>query len=429
MFDVLPDGCVLPTSLAKEYLPGTCKLGKVLDRGSSCEFKCATHATKAGSADLKYTCSTAGVMRVPKSTCETSWSVYSKREGNGLGSLYTSLVLDWAPTACDTANGFSKLKKGVDSFGHVFNALAALKLPRKDFTPSCRKDTNFRRFPKFSLASKKDYTLLDGALTIKQPVFYFDNVGPRRKWQISMRSAGSFKIQDGTTVTATLVGTYRSKVQTWTLTWVADKKLSKPFKVSWLEVSEAAAVAQVTAANVTSLGMTGTCVASLTKQFSQRCTLDLLAKKWLFKLNLAAEMSTLQNIVAKFSKFAITDLGLMASLDAHGVMTMYVTDTPQRAGSDEIAEGVTVVARTKFVQETALLDLAAGLRVRHTSFTTRFTVGQFAKSPAKPTLTFSSFSNHTINKYWTVSKFGTWMLRWDIDQCSDAISELHMHSS
>lgn len=401
------EGCKLPARFGKDYLAGTCQPGKLLAKGGSCELKCASHAFKAGSAAIQYKCSAAGSMLTPSSRCETSWTVYSKREGNDLGLLYTSLVLDWTSMTCDSANGFKKLKKGVDSYGHVGKALAGLNMPRGDFTPSCRKGTNFRQFPKFTLTSKKDYTLLDGALAIKQPVFYFDNVGPRKKWQITMRGTGSFKIQDGTTITSTVVGTYRPKAQIWTITWLATKKWSTPFKVSWLEINEAAAVAQVSAANVTSLGMSGNCVASLEKkEFSQRCTMDLLAKKWLLKLNFNAEMSAMQHIVAKFSKFGVADLGLMTSLDAHGVITMYVADTPQSVGYDQIAEGVTVIARTKFVQEDPLMKLAAGLRIRHTSFTTRFTVGHFAKTPAKPTLTFKSFSNHTIVKYWAVSNFG-----------------------
>jgi len=179
------------------------------------------------------------------------------------------------------------------------------------------------------------------------------------------------------------------------------------------EITEAAAVAQVSAANVTSVGMTGTCVASLPKKFSVRCTMDLLAKNWLLQLFFHPEtsyfhgkVSTLQHIVAKWSKFAIADLSPMGYLDEHGVITMYLTDTPQYVGHDQIEEGVTVMAKTKFVQEEPLMSLAAGLHIEHTSFTTRFTVGHFAKSPAKPTLTFNSLSNHTVVKHWDVSKFG-----------------------
>ena len=399
------ESCVVPSKFGTEYKTGTCQLGKLLAKSASCELKCADHAFKTGSGNLKYTCGGEGIMTPPTSKCQTSWGVYAEREGNQMGELYTSLLLDWAAKSCDETNGFKKLKNGVDGYAAVPEALENLKMPRADFTVSCRQDTNFRRFPKFTLTSKKEYTLLDGTLVIKQPVFYFDNVA-RKVWQISVRGTGSFKSQDGTAHSCKLMGTYDTSKQAWTLTWLKDKKWSTPFKISFLEITDAAAVAQVSAANVTSLRMSGTCVASLPTQHSQRCVLNLLEKKWLFALNFDPKMSTLQEIVAKYSKFKVDELGLMASLEAHGMMTMYVTDTPQRVGKESFDEGVTVVMSTKFVQGTALMDFGSTLKVQYTAFTTRFTTGMFAKSPAKPALTFRSSSAHQFVKKWKIANFG-----------------------
>ena len=405
LFAVLSESCIVPSKFGPEYQSGTCQLGKLLPKDSSCELKCADHAFKTGSGDLKYACGGAGIMTPPSSKCRTSWGVYAEREGNDMGKLYTSLLFDWKPTSCDGATGFSKLKNGVYGYTEVTKALENLEMPGTDFTVSCREDTNFRRYPKFTLTSKKEYTFLDSALIIKQPVFHFDNVA-KKIWQITMRGTGSFKSQDGTAHSCKLLGTYDTTTQTWTLTWLMEKKWSNPFKISWLEITDTAAVARVSAANVTSLRMSGTCVASLPTQHSQRCVLDLLAKNWLFALNFDPKISTLQEIVAKYSKFKVADLDLMASLEAHGMMTMYVTDTPQRVGKETVAEGVTVDMTTKFVSGTALMEFASALNVRYTSFTTRFTTGVFAKSPAKPTLTLRSFTKHNFLKNWKIKKFG-----------------------
>ena len=63
-------------------------------------------------------------MTIPSTKCQTSWGLYAQREGNDLGSRYTSLMVDWSPTTCDNANGFTKLKDGVDKkFGQAWTAL------------------------------------------------------------------------------------------------------------------------------------------------------------------------------------------------------------------------------------------------------------------------------------------------------------------
>ena len=247
MFAVLSESCVVPSKFGPEYQVGTSQLGKLLPKASSCELKCADHAFKSGSGDLKYSCGGAGVMTLPSSKCRTSWGVYAEREGNEMGKLYTSLLFDWKPTSCETATAFSKLKNGVDDYTQVPEALENLKMPRADFAVSCRQDTNFRRYPKFTLTSKKEYTFLDSALVIKQSVFYFDNVA-EKECQITMRGTGSFKSQDGTAHSCKLLGTYDTSTQTWTLTWLMDKKWSTPFKISWMEITDTAAVARVSAA-------------------------------------------------------------------------------------------------------------------------------------------------------------------------------------